>query len=91
MCMYNITLNDDLVNETRQSFASETDMAVWLRQQVEALLVAYNASQQATRQKARLAITAMRRQSEANGNADLSLDEINNEISQARAARRMAI
>ena len=89
--MYNLTLNDELVKETRQSFASDTDMAVWLRQQVEALLVAYNASQQAARQKARLAIAAMRRQSEANGNADLSLDEINNEIRQARAARGMAL
>ena len=88
--MYSITLNDELVNETRQSFASKTDMDVWLRQQVEALLVAYNASQQAARQKARLAIAAMRRQSEANGNADLSLDEINDEIRQTRAARRMA-
>ena len=89
--MYNITLNDELVNEARQSFASETDMAVWLRKQVEALLVSYNASQQAARQKARLAIAAMRRQSEANGNADLSLDEINNEIHQVRTARRMAL
>jgi predicted nucleic acid-binding protein len=39
-----------------------------------------------TRRKARLAIAAMRRQSEENGNAAMTLDDINNEISQARKA-----
>ena len=86
MCMYNITLNDELISETRRSFASGADMDAWLQQQVEALLVAYNASRQATRQKAQQAIAAMRRQSEDNGNAAMTLDEINIEIRQARQA-----
>lgn len=91
MCMYNITLNDELISETRRSFASEADMDAWLQQQVEALLVAYNASRQATRQKAQQAIAAMRRQSEDNGNAAMTLDEINIEIRQARQARKASL
>ena len=89
--MYNITLNDELISETRRSFASEADMDAWLQQQVEALLVAYNASRQATRQKAQQAIAAMRRQSEDNGNAAMTLDEINIEIRQARQARKASL
>ena len=38
--------------------------------------------------KAREAIKAMRRQSEENGNDGLTLEEINDEIRQAREARR---
>jgi len=84
MCMYNLSLKDELLSETRRSFDSEAAMDAWLQQQVEALLVAYNASQQAARRKARLAIAAMRRQSEENGNAAMTLDDINNEIRLAR-------
>ena len=91
MCMYNITLNDELLSETRRSFASETAMDTWLQQQVEALLMAYNASRQATRQKARRSIAAMRRQSEENGNAAMTLDEINSEIRQARQTRKASV
>jgi len=91
MCMYNISLKDELLSETRRSFDSEAAMDTWLQQQVEALLVAYNASQQAARRKARLAIAAMRRQSEENGNAAMTLDDINNEIQQARKARKAAV
>jgi hypothetical protein len=50
--MYNISLKDELLSETRRSFDSEAAMDTWLQQQVEALLVAYNASQKATRRKA---------------------------------------
>ena len=81
--MYNISLKDELLKETRRSFDSEAAMDAWLQQQVEALLVSYNASQQAARRKARLDIVAMRRQSEENGNAAMTLDDINNEIRQA--------
>ena len=88
MCIYNISLNDELVMQSRQSFASETAMTLWLQQQVETLLVSFNASQQAARQKARQSIEAMRRQSEQNGNEAMTLDEINDEIRQARAARK---
>ena len=91
MCIYNITLNDELLNETRRSFASKTAMDAWLQQQVEAMLMSYNASQQAIRQNARQAIAAMRKQSEENGNADMALDEINNEIRQARQNRKASV
>ncbi len=36
-------MNDELVSETRRSFASKDAMDAWLQQQVEALLVAHNA------------------------------------------------
>ena len=91
MCIYNITLNDELLNETRLSFASKTAMDAWLQQQVEAMLMSYNASQQAIRQNARQAIAAMRKQSEENGNADMTLDEINSEIRQARQNRKASV
>ncbi len=91
MCIYNITLNDELLNETRRSFASKTAMDAWLQQQVEAMLISYNASQQAIRQNARQAIAAMRKQSEENGNADMTLDEINSEIRQARQNRKASV
>ena len=91
MCIYNITLNDELLNETRRSFASKTAMDAWLQQQVEAMLMSYNTSQQAIRQNARQAIAAMRKQSEENGNADMTLDEINSEIRQARQNRKASV
>ena len=91
MCIYNITLNDELLNETRRSFASKTAMDAWLQQQVEAMLISYNASQQAIRQNARQAIAAMRKQSEENGNAAMTLDEINSEIRQARQNRKASV
>ena len=90
MCIYNITLNDELVKETRQLFADETTMDAWLQQQVEALLKDFNA-RQAAKARARQAIAAMRRQSEENGNADMTLDEINNEIRLARQARKVTV
>ena len=91
MCTYNITLNDELLNETRRSFASKTAMDAWLQQQVEAMLMSYNDSQQAIRQNARQAIAAMRKQSEENGNAAMTLDEINSEIRQARQNRKASV
>lgn len=91
MCMYNISLNDDLVRQTRQSFASESLMTAWIQQQLEALLTDFNARQQAARQKARQAIEAMRRQSEQNGNDTMTLDDINDEILQARATRKATV
>ena len=90
MCKYNITLNDEVVSETRRSFASEAAMDAWLQQQVEALLVTFNA-RQAAKARVRQAIEAMRRQSEQNGNAQLSLDEINNEIRLTREARKAVL
>lgn len=86
MCMYNLTLNDELVQRTRRSFANETEMTAWLQSQVEALLIEYNTKQQTIRRNARAAIEAMRRQSESNGNSEMTLEDINNEIYQARQA-----
>lgn len=90
MCMYNITLSDELVGQTRQSFTSEAAMTAWLQRQVEALLVEFN-SKQAIKANARKAIEAMRRQSEQNGNAEMSLDDINKEIRQVRKSRKVAV
>lgn len=89
--MYNISLNDELVRQTRQSFASEAKMIAWIQQQLEALLTDFNARQQTARQKARQAIEAMRRQSEENGNDTMTLDDINEEIFQARATRKATV
>ena len=89
--MYSLTLNDELVQRTRQSFANETDMTAWLQRQVEALLMEYNTKQQTIRRNARAAIVAMRRQSELNGNSEMTLEDINNEIYQARQARKAAV
>ena len=88
MCMYNLALNDELVRRTRQSFANEDDMKAWLQRQVEALMIEYNTSQQMIRRNARAAIAAMRRQSELNGNAAMSLQDINTEIQQVRLERK---
>ena len=90
MCMYSIPLNDNLVRDTRQSFADDAAMTEWLQQKVEVLLYEFNAMQQKKRD-ARKAIEAMRKQSEANGNADLSLEDINNEIRLARKVRKLAV
>ena len=90
MCMYNLTLNDELVQRTRRSFANETDMTAWLQRQVEALLIEYNTSQQTVRRNARAAIATMQRQSELNGNSEMTLEDINNEILQARQVRKTA-
>ena len=86
--MYNLALNDELVRRTRQSFANEDDMKAWLQRQVEALMIEYNTSQQMIRRNARAAIAAMRRQSELNGNAEMSLQDINTEIQQVRFERK---
>ena len=91
MCMYKLALNDELVQRTRMSFASETDMTAWLQRQVEALMIEYNTTQQTVRRNARAAIAAMRRTSELNGNSEMTLEDINNEIRQARQARKATV
>ena len=88
MCMFTLKLNDELVQRTRLSFANETDMTAWLQRQVEALMIEYNTTQQTVRRNARAAIAAMRRTSELNGNSEMTLEDINNEIQQARQARK---
>ena len=54
-------------------------------------LFAAQQQEQESAQKARQAIEAMRRQSEQNGNASMTLDDINEEIRQARAARKATV
>jgi len=90
MCMYSIPLSDKLVDQTRQLFNDEAAMTAWLQRQVEALLMEFN-SRQAIKANARKAIEAMRLQSEQNGNAELSLDDINKEIRLTRKARKAAV
>ena len=87
MCSYNITLSDALVEQVRPSFADENALEVWLQQRVEALLLDLYL-QQETKKRARKAVAAMRQQSENNGNSELTLDEINEEIRRARQERR---
>ena len=87
--MYNLALNDELVRDTRQSFANDKEMTIWLQSQVEALLIEYNRTQQAIKHKARKAIEMMRTISENNGNSEMTLDDINREIQLAREARKV--
>ena len=89
MCTYNIALRDDLLRQTRQSFADDKKMDTWLQNQVELLLINYITQQNAIRQRARAAIEAMRDQSERNGNSKMSLEDINREIQETRQARRV--
>ena len=49
------------------------------------------ALQQTVRRNARAAIAAMRRTSELNGNSEMTLGDINNEIRQARQARKATV
>ncbi len=91
MCMYKLSLNDELVQRTRKSFASDTDMTAWLQRQVEFLLMEYNKTQLAINRKAQEAIDVMRNISEQRGNSEMTLEEINREIQQARQARRTAV
>ena len=51
--------------------------------------IAFNAELEAIRQRARSAVEAMRNQSELNGNAAMSLEDINREIQQVRQTRRV--
>ena len=88
MCMYKLVLNDELVQRTRMSFANETDMTAWLQRQVEALMIEYNTKQQTIRRKARAAVEVMREISEQNGNSEMTLEDINREIQQARQQER---
>lgn len=87
MCSYNITLNDTLVEKVRPSFADDQALTLWLQQRIEELLLDFYARQE-VRTRARKAILAMRQQSESNGNSELTIEEINEEIRQARQERK---
>ena len=88
MYVQSIIRDEELVQRTRRSFANETDMTAWLQRQVEALLIEYNTTQQTVRRNARVAVASMRRISELNGNSEMTLEDINDEIRQARQARK---
>ncbi|MBR6160401.1 MAG: hypothetical protein IKQ75_00870 [Bacteroidales bacterium] len=82
-------MNDTLVEQVRNSFEDEQALERWLQEQMElALLQLYNSQRQAVLSKARQTIDAMRQHSEENGNSKLTLDEINEEIRQARLGRK---
>lgn len=83
MCSYNITLSDALVEKVRPSFADDNALQLWLQQQMEELLLNLYMRQE-TKNRARKAVAAMRQQSENNGNSEMTLEEINAEIRQAR-------
>lgn len=87
MCSYNITLNDSIIEKVRPSFADERDFELWLQKQIEELLLRFYSGQMA-RDRARTVIESMRQQSEGNGNSELTLDDINEEIRQARVERK---
>lgn len=89
MCTINITLNNSLVEKVKPSFAEDNAFKLWLQQQVEKLLLDFYA-QQEVRNRAKKAVLAMRQQSESNGNSELTLEEINEEICQTRQERRKA-
>lgn len=90
MCSYNITLSDTLVEKVRPSFADDNALQLWLQQQMEELLLNLYIRQE-TKNRARKAVAAMRQQSESNGNSEMTLEEINAEIRQARQERKKAI
>lgn len=90
MCTYNITLNASLVEKVRPSFPDDQALTLWLQQQIEELLLDYY-TQQEVRNRARNAVLAMRQQSKDIGNSRMTLDEINEEIRQARQQRKKAI
>ena len=90
MCSYNITLNDTIVERIRPSFANDKALELWLQQQIDELLLNLYLRQE-TRKRAWKAIAAMRQQSENNGNSELTLEEINAEIRQARQERKSPI
>lgn len=92
MCSYNIILNDTLVEKVRPSFADDQALTLWLQQKIEELLLDFYARQEVeVRTRAQKAILAMRQQSENNGNSELTLEEINEEIRQARQERKKTI
>ena len=87
MCSYNITLDETLVEKVRSSFADDKALELWLQKQVEEVLLSLYLRQEA-KARARKAVAAMRQQSESNGNSELTLEEINAEIRQARQERK---
>lgn len=89
MCSYNIRLDDALVEKVRPSFSDDQALELWLQQQLEITLRNYYTLME-KRAKARKAVEAMRHQSESNGNSELTLEEINAEIRQAREERKNA-
>lgn len=92
MCTYSIKLDDSLVDQVRPSFSDDIALQRWLEEQLEYVLRQfYTKERQETLRKAREAIEAMRQQSELNGNSELTLNEINEEIRLSREARKTAV
>ena len=89
MCKYNVTIDDLEMEVLRPTITSGMAEDAWVQLQVQMLFSRLAEAQRNTVvAKARQAINAMRTQSEENGNCNLTLDEINEEIRQSRLARR---
>ena len=89
MCTYNIKIDDAVMEDVRPSITQGMAEDAWVQLQVEMLFTKLAASRrQEVFANARKAIAAMRKQSEINGNSRMSLDDINSEIREARAARK---
>ena len=78
------------MEKVRPFFADDKALELWLQKQMEELLLNFYLRQEA-KKRAQKAIVAMRQQSESNGNSELTLEEINAEIRQARLERKKAI
>ncbi len=91
MCIFNISLDDVLVANARQVFSSNEELTRWLQQQVEQTLIEYTKdfARQQKLSMIRKAIDEMRQQSEQNGNAEMTLDEIDQEIKISRQERNL--
>lgn len=80
------------MDQVRPSFSDDIALQRWLEEQLEYVLRQfYTKERQETLRKAREAIEAMRQQSELNGNSELTLNEINEEIRLSREARKTAV
>lgn len=84
---YNSSMVDNLWNVIQGLSLSPTDRH-WL---AERLYESAKADDNAILAQARKAVEEMRRQSEENGNSEMTLDEINAEISAARQVRKQQV
>ena len=87
MCTYNVRIDDAVMSRVRPHFKGEDAMQQWMEQQLQKVLMDYiDLSEK--RLSARHAIELMRMQSEQNGNSEMTLDDINEEIRQVRSRKK---
>lgn len=89
MCSYNVKIDDLEMEVLRPTITSGMAEDAWVQLQVEMLFSRMaEAQRNAIVSKAREAVYAMRTQSEENGNSNMTLDDINEEIRLSRQERR---